>query len=70
MDGPTPNSMQGELRKVLTNAGFVKIGTAAYEGHFPTSTDAMDALADCIDFLDNLPPMFEVDHLWIYLDRN
>ncbi len=54
---------------MLANAGFRKIGTAAYEGRFPTSTDAFAAVQDGMDYLDALPAGYEIDHLWVYLDR-
>lgn len=69
INGPTPNSKQQELRKVLSGAGFRKIGTAAYEGRFPTPADAFAAVQDGMAFLEALPPGYEIDHLWVYLDR-
>lgn len=70
INGPSPNNVQSTLRGVAENVGFRKIGTAAYEGNFPTSSDAMFAVNEVVKFLDSLPPGFDIDHLWVYVDRN
>ena len=70
VNGPHPNSIQANLQAVARQVGLAKIGTAAYEGNYPTSADAMFAVGQVMNYLDNLPPGFEVDHLWVYIDRN
>lgn len=48
----------------------MRIGTGAYEGHFRSTREALDAVRVAFDFLDALPPRFEVDHLWVYVDED
>ena len=30
----------------------------------------MFAVNEVVKFLDSLPPGFDIDHLWVYVDRN
>jgi len=54
----------------LQNVGFARIGTGAYEGYFPSKREAIDALRVALDFLDAMPPRFDIDHLWTYVDED
>jgi hypothetical protein len=68
INGPSPNNKQQELRKLLTQFGFSRIGTGAYEGELPSDAAAYAALHAALDFLEALPAGFSLDHLWVYVD--
>lgn len=70
INGPSPNNQQAQLRKRLESVGFVRIGTGAYEGDFPSKREALQALPLAYDHLDAMPPEFDIDHIWTYVDED
>lgn len=70
INGPSPNNQQQQLRTRLQRVGFQRIGTGAYEGEFPSKREALEALRIAYEFLDSMPPEFDIDHLWTYVDED
>lgn len=70
INGPSPNNQQQQLRTRLERNGFVRIGTGAYEGDFPSKREALAALRIAYDFLDAMHPDWDIDHLWTYVDED
>jgi hypothetical protein len=55
-------------RKILTGAGFEKIGTSSYEADGQSHTSLTIALGRLLLDFDQLPRGVKLDHLWVYLD--
>lgn len=70
INGPHPNNQQQQLRTRLERVGFVRVGTGAYEGDFPSKREALAALRVALDFLDGMHPDWDIDHLWVYVDED
>ncbi|WP_252974239.1 hypothetical protein [Janibacter melonis] len=68
INGPSPNTKQQDLRKILERNGLRRIGTGAYEGSM-SMAGAYAVLGLALEFFKGLPEGFELDHLWTYVDQ-
>ncbi len=69
IDGPSPNNELQKAKRKLTPAFKSVPRTASMEG-YATPRDLIQALIKLLEHLDNeLPDGFDIDHLWIYLDK-
>jgi len=63
-DGRSTNQVRG----LLENSGFVRIGTGSFDANDIPELDALETLQALSDALEHRDGPGRLDHLWVYLD--
>jgi len=69
IDGETTNVTGNQIRTLLQDNGFDKIGTASYDADGMAAVQIVAVLRELLPILEAPPGGGQLDHLWIYLDQ-
>ena len=68
INGEQSNVTGNQIRTLLENNGFDRVGTASYDADEMGTDQIVAALGELLQVLENPPGGGHLDHLWIYVD--
>lgn len=68
-DNANGNVNGNDVRRILQDGQFDKIGTASLEADGPRVNELLEVLERTMQRLRQLPDNTRLDHLWIYVDE-